>query len=513
MSGSRIAFGPFAFDRASQTLWRSDQQLAIGSRAAAILGALLAAEGEVVTREALLNAAWDGVFVEDNNLAVQVGVLRRTLGLRGDGEEWIATVPRVGYRLARQAPPSGGGRPSLAVLPFINLSGDPAQEHIVDGIVEDLTTAFSRFRNFGVVARQSAFAFKNRQFDMREAARTLGVGYLLEGSLRRFGSRVRVTAQLIDGTSGQHLWAENLDGELDDIFDFQDRVTSGVVGVIEPEIRKAEIDRALRKHPESLDAYDLYWRGLALLQTADRDGYADAVELLDRAAALEPRHASVLSMAAFAHIKRPGTTAAEVAADTAAAATLSERALAIDSSDPFALLVAGMVELDRGRTEKGLALADRAYELNPNSLLICNITGYLHWTCGNYDETITRSLRALHICPGVPEVFWGMIGIARAHLSSGRIDDALLWAQRSLDAHPDQDEVLPILSAAYALSGQMPEAETTLSTLLRLRPDISLAGLIASSEGRVNLHQREGLSRLAASQPERQFSAAPQVVS
>ncbi len=363
-------------------------------------------------------------------------------------------------------------------------------------MVEDLITAFSRFRNFAVVARHSVFVYKNRQFDIRDAARALGVRYLLEGSVRRSGDRMRVTAQLIDGSSGEHLWAQKLDGTVDDLFDFQDRVTSEVVGLIEPEIRKAEIGRAQRKHPESLDAYDLYWRALPLLQASHSRGYSEAVDLLDRAVMLEPEFGPILALAAYAHDKRLGWgLTPQGADDKAAAISLADRALAADSSDPFALLVGGMVEGTKGNRAGSVAMARKAFELNPNSALICNITGYLNWTIGNYDEAIACSLRSVRLSPGAREVFWSLNNIARAHLSAGRFEESLVWGLRSIEANAELEEPRVVVIASYAQLDQMEEAGKALAALVALNPQASIADLLAGAGGPHNGYLREGLER------------------
>jgi TolB-like protein/tetratricopeptide (TPR) repeat protein len=501
MQGHPLVFGPFAYDDATRTLWRDGALVALGARATALLGALLAAESAVVARDALIEAAWNGAAVEDGNLAVQIAGLRKILGPRDDGEEWIATVPRVGYRLLRDAPPISGGKPSLAVLPFINMSGDPNQEHIADGMVEDLITMFSRFRTLSVIARQSSFTYKDRQFDIREAARTLGVRYLIEGSIRRSGDRVRVTAQLIEGASGEHIWAEKLDGKMDDVFDFQDRVTSGVIGLIEPRIRKAEIERARRKHPQNLDAYDLYWRALPLLQQPLGHLYSEAADLLDRAVPLEPHFAPILALAASAHFKRrswghspPGVD------DRAIGHALAIRAMDADPNDPSVLMVnAGDIYSDGdGDLEPALALARKAYALNPNSPIICNSTGWFEWVAGNYDAALACAMRGLDLSPGAPERFWSLAGIGRTHLSAGRIEEALVWALRSLEANPQFEQAWATAIACYALLGQDEEVRRALADLALTLPNATIDGMLP----KMHLEQQkllyEGLIKAAA---------------
>ena len=220
-----------------------------------------------------MDAAWPGTAVEESNLSVQIASLRKLLGPSPDGGEWIATIPRVGYRFVAepeaavpaqtQAARSEPVIPSLAVLPFQNLSGDPEQDYFADGVVEDIITALSRFKSFAVIARNSRFVYKGRAVDVRQVAKELGVRYVLEGSVRRAGDRLRITAQLVDGVTGAHLWADKFDGAVEDVFDFQDRITESVATVVEPHIQTAEIERSRRERPRSIAAYDIYLQGAA----------------------------------------------------------------------------------------------------------------------------------------------------------------------------------------------------------------------------------------------------------
>ena len=256
MPGQPIAFGPFLLNPDNGTLFRDGELVAIGQRGALLLGALLKSPGQVRTKAELMDAAWPGTAVEESNLSVQIASLRKLLGPAPDGGEWIATIPRVGYRFVAE-PDATADRtpaarsepviPSLAVLPFQNLSGDPEQDYFADGVVEDIITALSRFKSFAVIARNSSFVYKGRAVDVRQVAKELGVRYVLEGSVRRAGERLRITAQLVDGDDGAHLWADKFDGAVDDVFDFQDRITESVVDVVEPQIQRAEIERSRRE--------------------------------------------------------------------------------------------------------------------------------------------------------------------------------------------------------------------------------------------------------------------------
>src|SRR5215471_10690237 len=284
--GTAYALGPFRLDTQSDLLWRGTKPAALGRRAIALLRALVERRGAVVSKDALIDAAWSGQVVEENNLTVQIAALRRVLGEEPGGDRWIETMPRRGYRFVgpvltteqNDATVSSGpaakasvesalalrDTPSIAVLPFQNLSGDPEQEYFTDGMVEEIITALARIRWLFVVAATSSFAYKGQAVDVRRVGRELGVRYLLEGSVRKAGSRVRITAQLIEAATGAHLWADRFDGSLEDVFELQDQVAISVAGIIEPALEAAEIRRSAEQLSSDVTAYDLYLRALAL---------------------------------------------------------------------------------------------------------------------------------------------------------------------------------------------------------------------------------------------------------
>ena len=271
-----------------ETLFRGTEPVALSQRAVALLRSLIDRAGAPVSKNALIEAAWPGLVVEDSNLTVQIAALRRALGEVPGGESWIATLPRRGYRFAgppvtksedrvpatpmvdaatQPAPMMAlalPDKPSIAVLPFENLSGDPEQGYFADGMVEEITTALSRIHWLFVIARNSSFTYKGRTVDIKQVGRELGVLYVLEGSVRKAGSRVRITAQLLDATIGAHIWADRFDGALEDIFELQDNVAWTVAGIIEPTLEAAEHRRSTQRPTDDLTAYDLYLRARAL---------------------------------------------------------------------------------------------------------------------------------------------------------------------------------------------------------------------------------------------------------
>lgn len=281
MGAGGMSFGNVEFDAELGLLSRDGTPLVVSQRAIALLRHLLEHAGHPVSKEALTAAAWPGMIVEDGNLTVQIAALRKALGPAPDGGDWIVTVPRVGYRLIRQhavveALAEATVMPSLAVLPFMNLSGDPEQDYFADGVVEDIITALSRFKSFAVIARNSSFAYKGKSVDVRQVASELGVRYVLEGSVRRVANKLRITAKLVDGSHGNSLWAQNFDGDAYDIFDFQDNITASVALLVEPHIQQAEIEHSRRARPQSMAVHDIYLRALQKLETEVEHDQADA---------------------------------------------------------------------------------------------------------------------------------------------------------------------------------------------------------------------------------------------
>lgn len=476
---AEYAFGPFVFDRGRMALRCEGQPVLLGGRATAVLAALIEADGAVVTKAALLEAGWPGTIVEEGNLAVQISALRRALGQALDGGEWIATVERVGYRLLGPDafPARANGKPAIAVLPFVNMSADPDQDHLADGIVEDIITALSRFKSFAVAARNSSFVYDRRAVDVRQAAKELGVRYVLEGSVRRFGNQVRISAQLIEAASGMHLWAEHFDGKLEDLFDLEDRITESVIGLIEPQIRKAEIERARHKRPESLDAWDLFIRALPMVYSMNVPGYAEAIGLLERAIRLDPGYAPALALAAWAHEKRFtfGGTAPPGVDDRQACLAFADRALEADADDPMVLVLGGYFRIVFRHDYTGMALCQRAVALNPNHLLVLNTAGSAHMFAGDLDEALACYTRALELSPGAPDNYVSLKGIAGAHYMAGRFEEAIAAAERSIQFDKGHIYNYLFIACSHAQLGRASEARRALDVALTLWPDLTIA--------------------------------------
>jgi TolB-like protein/Tfp pilus assembly protein PilF len=380
------------------------------------------------------------------NIARPVRVYRVRLGGAAAGERPALPLP---------------DKPSIAVLPFQNMSGDPEQDYFADGIVEEIITALSRFRQLFVIARNSSFTYKGRVVDVKQVSRELGVRYVLEGGVRKAGNRVRITAQLIDATTGAHLWADRFDGSLENIFDLQDQVTSSVVGQIAPKLEEAEIERAKRKPTGSLDAYDYFLRGMASFHQFTREANAEALQFFYKAIELDRDFSSAYGMAAWCYLQRKEWGwVANRKQEIAEAARLSRRAAELGRNDAVALGTGGLtLSFVVGELEEGAALVDRAVALNPNLAATWLRSGWQRVYLGEPEVAIEHLTRAIRLSPFDPFTAIAQNGLAHAHFFTGRYDDAFLWAQKALQGHPDWRAGMRILAAAAALSGRLEETQ------------------------------------------------------
>jgi TolB-like protein len=359
------------------------------------------------------------------------------------------------------------------------MSGDPEQEYFADGVVEEIIMALSRMPWLFVIARNSSFIYKGRAVDVKQVGRDLGVRYVLEGSLRKAGGRVRISGQLIDASTGAHLWADRYDGNLEDIFELQEQVTSSVVGAIAPKLELAEIERAKHKPTSSLDAYDYYLRGMAAFHQWTVEGNAQALDNFYRAIELDPEFANAHGMAARCVNQRLVTQPLTVGAvEAAEAERLARRAADLGRNDAMALCMAGLtlgfaVKDVRG----GAALTARALALNPNLAWAWYGDGWLNVWLGNPEIGIDRIGRAMQLSPQDPLIFQMQTAMAHAHFTAGDDNQAWSWAQKALHDRPDHFPALlaSVVSAAYL--GRQKEAEDAKSRLLRLFPGIDLSYL------------------------------------
>jgi adenylate cyclase len=370
-------------------------------------------------------------------------------------------------------------KPSLVVLPFQNMSGDPEQEYFVDGLVEDITTALSCMRSLFVIARNSAFTYKGRAVDVRQVGRELGVRYVLEGSVRKAGSRLRITGQLVEAATGSHLWANRFDGALEDVFDLQDQITSNVAGAIEPHLQRAEIERAQRKPTNDLDAYDYYLRGIGMLQQGRSQRAAEAQALFTKAYELDPEFGVALGWAAMCvYFRENDNLLSADAPEIAEAIRLARLAAKKGSDDAEALTCAGHVltwlasDLDAGAL-----LIERGCTINPNSAIAWAASGWNAVARGDPEAAITKFERGMRLSPTGPHWSSFSAGIARAHFNAGRYEEAISWSERALSERPGFLLAHWVRAAAYAMAGHGDRAQRAMADFLADEPGIRLAKL------------------------------------
>jgi len=369
-------------------------------------------------------------------------------------------------------------KPSIAVLPFTNLSGDPEQEYFVDGMVEEIITAISRLPWLFVIARNSSFAYKGKSPDLRQVGRELGVRYVLEGSVRKFGNRVRIASQLIDTTTGAHIWADRFNGALDDIFELQDQVASSVVGAIEPKLRQSEIERAIRKPTESLDAYDLYLRALAELHKYTESSVRRAIELLKQALAIDPSYAPAAAMIGDLCLMAQSLQGwgAGSDAERAEAVRLAIRAIEAGQDNPDALyMAANTLSLFAGDHTTATIAVDRALILNPNCAHAWRARGYVLVRQNRPEPAIDAFQCAMRLSPLDPFGFLFTAGIAAAYLAAGRYAEAIEWADRSSREFPRYEASTRYKVIALAHLGRIEEASKWLARELELHPGLTIA--------------------------------------
>ncbi|TCU37231.1 adenylate/guanylate cyclase domain-containing protein [Rhizobium azibense] len=379
----------------------------------------------------------------------------------------------------RAPEPALPDRPSIAVLPFGNMSSDPAQDYFGDGIVEEIIIGLSRIRWLFVIARNSSFTYKGRAVDVKQVGRELGVRYVLEGSVRRAANRVRISAELVEATTGVHIWADRFEGELEDIFELQDRVTSSVVGAIGPKLEQAEIKRAKHKPTENLDAYDYFLRGLAALHCWSRETNNEALRLFYRAIELDPEFAAAYGMAARCYSQRKASGwMVDHVQEAAETERLARHAAALGKDDAVALCTAGIAfAYVLGAHDYGADLLQRALGLNPNLASAWLFSGWARIWLGEPEGAIDHLTRAMRLNPQDPQICNAQAAMAAAYFFAGQYADASSWAHAAIREQPVHFIATCVAAASHALAGQAPEATEAMTRLRQLDPDFRLSSL------------------------------------
>jgi TolB-like protein len=476
-SADILLFEGFRLDR--RGLFRRDKDAAatpveIGSRALEVLRVLAARPGDLLSRHEIMTAAWPGMLVDDNNLTIQISTLRRVLDHgRADGS-CILTVPGRGYRLVApvtRTEPAGrllrpAPRLSIVVLPFTNLSDDPEQQYFADGITEDLTTDLSRLPHMSVISRNTAFTYRNKRLDTRQIGVELGTRYVLQGSVRRSGNQVRVSAQLVDAMTDTHLWAERFDGETGDLFGLQNEITGRIASELNIELIAAEAARPTG-NPEALD---YIFRGRAVrLRPNSRDVYAQAVRMFERALALDPRSVEAQSLLASALATRmlDGVTDSE-AADLASAEGLVDQALAASPRSPTAHIAKGDVLRARGRSAEAIAEYETVLAINRNDTDALDFLADCKLLRGSMEDVIPLEEKAIRLSPRDPRSGYFYFRIGQALLFQARTDEAILWLERARRAVPELPFPHALLASTYGLKGETERAAAELAEARRL---------------------------------------------
>jgi TolB-like protein len=478
-----LAFGPFRLNGDTGILFHNAKPTPLGQRAVALLALLVKQAGAPVSKQALIEAAWPGQAIEDSNLTVQIAAVRRIFEDLAGGAGWIETLPRRGYRYVGPAVTVDGDsepvgfvslalpdKPSIAVLPFSNLGGDTEQDYFTDGMVDDIITGLSRINWLFVIARNSTFTYKGRAVDVKQVGRELGVRYVLEGSVRKLRDSVRIAGQLIDASTGAHVWAERYDRRSDDIFALQDDLALSVVGVIAPSVRRAEIDRVKRKRPDSLDAYDLVLRAQPDVDSGMPVQVTRALVLLERALALDTDYALAHGNAAMCHhclFLRAGLE--EV--NRAASVSHARSAIIHGQDDAHALTLAGFsIGMDGHDRAAAFTAFEAALAISPSSALTYILGSVILGWGGEAERAIEWSERGMRLSPFDPWAFAAFDAQAMSHLLRGRYDEACRAAYRSVQANPAHSITYVQLAAALAKLGRLGEANEAAARVLELHP-------------------------------------------
>jgi TolB-like protein len=486
MPGQRFVFGPVTLDAARGTLAREGVPVPLGTRALALLQALVAAEGRVVTKAELMDAAWPRAVVEESNLSVQIAALRKVLGRRADAGECIATVARLGYRfclpVARLEPDEAAGATpaaralpaaSIAVLPLVNLSGDTEQEYFADGVTEDIIMALSRFRWFRVIGRSGSFAFKGASVGAGEVAKKLNVGYVLEGSVRKTADRVRISLHLIDAASQAQLWGERYDFEPKDILSVQDTIAEQVAGAIEPELLRMEAAvaaiAAARRPAGDLSAQDLVHRGTWLFHQVSRDGHLQARELFRQACRLAPSSGQAqfwLARVSAGLVAYGWSEAPE--ADLREGLQAAAKAIQADERSPYAHYALAITSVIASLFEQAMRAAERAIELAPGFALGHLVLGMARLYAGTAAEAVGPLARGLRLNAYDPQNFVWYNTLAWACLFSGDAPRALECSRRAQEIRPDWPAAVESAACALAVLGRLGEARGCVQRLARV---------------------------------------------
>jgi adenylate cyclase len=513
----RYFFEEYAFDTVRRELHRGTDVVSVAPQVFDLLDYLIRNRERVVSKDDLINAIWNGRIVSEAALTTRLNVARCAIGDSGEEQRLIKTLPRKGFRFVgtvREAQGPAGevtdepqeprkpaltlpDKPSIAILPFTNLSSDPEQEYFADGMVEEIITALSRFKWLFVIARNSSFTCKGKAVDIKEVGRRLGVRYVLEGSVRKASGKVRITGQLIDAVTGVHIWADRFERDLTDIFALQDEVTVAVVSAIQPKLLQTEIGMATRRRPENLTAYDFYLRAMQQFYLTTREGVAEAIRLAHRALELDPRFGLVAAMAGASHTRNVlWGYAVDPQFDRKEAVRLCRLALSVDDSDPDTLAWASVISAYMvGDHESAIEIADRAVALNPNSHQAWGCRGWVYRAAGLPEEAVRSFERAIRRSPVDPRLHLAFGGMGMALIELGRFDEAIVAGKKAQRQNPSFPVAYRCLASAFAHLGRDAEAREAAARMLEVDPDFTISAWIARGGQTNSKLMTEGLRK------------------
>jgi adenylate cyclase len=501
----RYLFEEYAFDTDLRELHRGTNVVSITPQVFDLLDYLIRNRERVVSKDDLIQAIWNGRSVSDAALTTRLNAARSAIGDSGEQQRFIKTLPRKGFRFvgqvrearqvadstsddAAESAPAVPDKPSIAVLPFTNMSGDPEQEYFADGMVEEITTALSRFKSLFVIARNSSFTFKGKAIEIKEVGRRLGVRYVLQGAVRKASGKVRITCQLIEAATGAHIWADKFERDMTDIFALQDDVTFAVVSAIQPKLFQAEIALARRRRPEDLTAYDFYLRAVQQAVRSTREGLAEALRLIQLALELDPRFGAATALAGACHMENVlRSYAIDPQFEREEAVRLMRLALRLDGGDPDTLATAALISaLLVGDCEAEIEMADRAIALNPNSYYAWNRRGWVYKITGQPEEAIRSFERAVRMSPVDPQQFTTLTGMGFALIELRRFDEAIVAGRKALRQKPSYTVPYRCLASALAHLGRDDEAREAAAGVLQFDPAFTISAWIARSRLSVN---------------------------
>ena len=498
----RYLFQDLSLDADRRELHRGTKQVAVEPQVLDLLLYLIRNRERVVRRDEIFDAVWQGRTVSESALSTRINAARSAIGDDGRAQRLIRTHLRKGFRFVggvheepRQvmlSATTSASKPSIAVLPFINMSGDPKQGYFIDGVVEDIITELSRFPELFVIARNSSFTYKGKAVDVRDVGRVLGVRYVLEGSLRKHRSRIRVTGQLIDASSGSHIWADRFEATLKDIFALQVEIAHSVVGAIAPRLEQSEIDRARQKPTEHLSGYDCFLRGMAGWHDWSRSGHDEALKLFYRASEIDPDFARPYALASACYLMRKANgwirNRKEEISETERLARLgADRA----RGDAVALCWSGhAIAHVVGDITTGLTLVDRALQLNPNLAVAWQRSGWLRIYAGECKLAIDHIERATRLNPADPLMHLALSARAFAHLLLEEFEEACEFARRALTLQSEWPAALRVLAMSHAMVGRNDAAGKAIARLIKQQPQLRLSNL----HEQIFLHRAEHMT-------------------